>query len=186
MNYKIVSFLIGVASLFLLASCNKDLNRKPINGIYSDSVYSSIDGYKQSLAKVYGAFALTGTTGPGATDLAGIDAGLSDFVRMYWNVEELASDEAICAWTTDANGAIQELNTMNWSANDAILTGLYYRSFYQITVANSFLREATASAASSHGISSSDTATIRQFAAEARFIKSLSILGFNGFICQNK
>lgn len=172
MNYRNVSFLMAVAGLFLLASCNKDLNRTPINGIYSDSVYNSVSGYKQSLAKVYGAFALTGTTGPGATDLAGIDAGLSDFIRMYWNVQELASDEAICAWTTDANGAIQELNTMNWSANDAILTGLYYRSFYQIAVANSFIREATASAAASHGISSSDTATIRQFAAEARFLRA--------------
>ncbi len=172
MNYKIVSFLMVVAGLFLLLSCNKDLNRKPINGIYADSVYNSIGGYKQSLAKVYGAFALTGTTGPGATDLAGIDAGLSDFIRMYWNVQELASDEAICAWTTDANGAIQELNTMNWSANDAILTGLYYRCFYQITVANAFILEATPSAAASHGISGSDTATIRQFAAEARFLRA--------------
>ncbi len=172
MNHKIISFLIGMAGLFLLNSCSKNLDRKPINGIYADSVYNSVGGYKQSLAKVYGAFALTGTTGPGATDLAGIDAGLSDFIRMYWNVQELASDEAICAWTTDANGAIQELNTMNWSANDAILTGLYYRSFYQIAVANSFIRTATASAAASHGIKGSDTTTVRQFAAEARFLRA--------------
>ena len=173
MNHKNVYFLmLFSAGLLMLASCTKNLDRTPINGIYADSVYNSVNGYKQSLAKVYGAFALTGTTGPGATDLAGIDAGLSDFVRMYWNVEELASDEAICAWVTDANGAIQELNTVNWSANDAILTGLYYRSFYQIAVANSFIREATGSAAAAHGIASKDTATIRQFAAEARFLRA--------------
>ncbi len=41
----------------------------PNNGIYADSVFNSAAGYKQSLAKVYGAFALTGTNGPGNTDL---------------------------------------------------------------------------------------------------------------------
>ncbi len=173
MNNKITSFsLCFFAGIMLLASCTKKLDRTPINGIYSDSVYNSVSGYKQSLAKVYSAFALTSSSGPGSTDLGGIDAGLSDFIRMYWNVQELASDEAICAWVTDANGAIQELNTMNWSSNDAILKGLYYRCFYQITVANSFISQSTPQAMAANGIASSDTATIRQYTAEARFLRA--------------
>lgn len=173
MNYrKLYLLLVAAAGVLLMASCSKKLDRRPNNGIYADSVYSNFNGYKQSLAKIYGAFALTGSSGPGSTDLAGIDAGLSDFIRMYWNLQELASDEAVCAWITDANGAIQELNTMNWSVNDAILTGLYNRSFYQITVANSFLRQATPDAVAAHGITGTDADEIRHFAAEARFLRA--------------
>ncbi len=91
---------------------------------------------------------------------------------MYWNVQELASDEGVCAWVTDANGAIQELNTMNWSANNAILTGLYNRSFYQITVANSFIRAATPDAVAAHGITGADADDIQNYVAEARFLRA--------------
>ena len=173
MNYrKIYLILTAAVGIILMASCSKKLDRAPNNGIYADSVYSNFTGYTQSLAKVYGAFALTGSNGPGSTDLAGIDAGLSDFVRMYWNLQELASDEAVCAWITDANGAILELNTMNWSVNDAILTGLYNRSFYQITVANSFIREASPDAVAGHGITGNDAETIKHYMAEARFLRA--------------
>ncbi len=192
MNYrKLYSILVAAAGVLLIASCSKKLDRTPNNGIYADSVYSNFNGYKQSLAKVYGAFALTGSNGPGSTDLAGIDAGLSDFIRMYWNLQELASDEAVCAWITDANGAIQELNTMNWSVNDAILTGLYNRSFYQITVANAFLREATPDAVAANGITGTDADEIRHFAAEARFLRAyqywvlLDLFGNPPFVTEN-
>ncbi len=164
--------LIIVASAVGFASCTKNLDRKPNNGVYADSVYSTAAGYKQAFAKVYGAFALTGSNGSGSTDLAGIDAGLSDFVRMYWNAQELASDEGICAWVTDANGAILELNTMNWSANDAILTGLYNRCLYQITVANSFIREATPDKVAGHGITGADADNIKKYVAEVRFLRA--------------
>jgi hypothetical protein len=32
---------------------------------------------------------------------------------------------------------------MNWSANNQFIKALYYRSFYQITVANDFIRQAS-------------------------------------------
>jgi hypothetical protein len=192
MNYrKIYLILVAAASVLTMASCSKNLDRLPNNGIYADSVYSSLAGYKQSLAKVYGAFALTGSNGPGSTDLAGIDAGLSDFLRMYWDAQELASDEAICAWVTDANGAIQELNTMNWSVNNAILTGLYNRCFYQITVANSFIRESASDAVAAHGITGSDADEITHYVAEARFIRAyqywvlMDLIGNPPFVTEN-
>ncbi|TKK71970.1 RagB/SusD family nutrient uptake outer membrane protein [Ilyomonas limi] len=192
MNYRKIYFLlIAAASVLTMASCSKKLDRLPNNGIYADSVYNTLGGYKQSLAKVYAAFALTGSNGPGTTDLAGIDAGLSDFVRMYWNVQELASDEAVCAWITDANGAILELNTMNWSANDAILTGLYNRCFYQITVANSFIRSATPDAVAKNGITGANADEIKHYVAEARFLRAyqywvlMDLFGNPPFVTEN-
>ena len=50
--------------LVVFASCTKNLDRKPNTGSYADDVYATADGYKTQLAKVYSAFALTGSNAP--------------------------------------------------------------------------------------------------------------------------
>jgi len=62
MKNKIYNSLSLVLLLAILAGCNKKLDLVPTNDITADAVYSTPLGYKQSLAKVYGAFALTGNT----------------------------------------------------------------------------------------------------------------------------
>ena len=127
----ITTFSVVVA----FASCTKDLDRRPNTGSYADDVYATVDGYKNQLAKVYSAFALTGSSGPGSSDLGGIDAGTSDFLRLYWNAQELTTDEAICAWN---DPGVPDFHNLNWTSGNTILTGLYNRCLYQIAVANSF------------------------------------------------
>jgi hypothetical protein len=107
---------------------------------------------------------MTGSTGSGSSDLAGIDAGNSDFLRLYWNLQELPTDETICAW---GDPGIGDLNFMSWTSGNILAEGLYNRSIYQITVANSFLKATEKSAASD--LSASDLA---QYRAEARFLRA--------------
>lgn len=152
--------------LMTVVSCSKKLDRLPINTTGDQQVFSSIEATKQALAKVYGAFALTGSSGSGSSDLGGIDAGTSDFLRLYWNVQELPTDEAICAW---GDPGIPDLNEMNWTSGNILLNGLYNRCIYQITVANSFLRQTQTPPAS---FSESDQTELRRFRAEARFIRA--------------
>lgn len=157
------------AAFFVLAafaSCTKNLDRKPNTGSYADDVYATAQGYEAQLAKVYSAFALTGSNGPGSTDLGGIDAGTSDFLRLYWNVQELSTDEAICAWN---DPGVPDFHNLNWTAGNTILTGLYNRCLYQIAVANSFLQESTPEKLSSRGINEAD---VKAFIAEARFLRA--------------
>jgi hypothetical protein len=152
-----------------LASCKKELDRTPTNATTADIVYSTPVGYKQALAKVYGAFALTSSTGAGNSDLGGIDAGTSDFMRLYWSVQEWTTEEALCAWNdTD----VPDFHNLNWSANNSLLNGLYNRSIYQITVANAFIRESSDENLSSRGITGADADNIRKYRAEARFLRA--------------
>jgi starch-binding outer membrane protein, SusD/RagB family len=160
-------FLVG---LLALQSCTKKLDLTPINDVTSETVYATPEGYKQVLAKVYGAFALTGNAGPaGSGDVQGIDEGFSDFFRLFWKAQELSTDEAVISW---GDAGIQDFHNMNWSPNNSFLTGLYYRCLYQITLASDFIREATDEKLSSRGISGSDADNIRQFAREARFLRA--------------
>lgn len=177
------------AASVLLVACTKDLNRVPTNDITSATVYNTAAGYKQALAKVYGAFALTGNAGgAGNGDVQGIDEGFSDFYRLYWNLQELPTDEAVIAWN---DATIQDLNTMNWTSRDPFIQGLYYRSMYQVSLANEFMKQSTDARLSERNISGADADNIRGFRNEARFLRAyqysvlMDLYGNPPFITEN-
>ena len=165
-------FKIFTATAILMAtfsSCKKDLNVKPTNDITSDVAYATPAGYKQVLAKVYGSFATTSGGGSGVSDLGGIDAGTSDFIRLYWNAQELTTDEGLCVWN---DPGVYDLNYQTYTSDNIILRGLYTRSLYQITVINEFLRESTPAKLASRNITGADAANIAVYVAEARFLRA--------------
>lgn len=155
-----------------LASCTKDLNRQPLNSNTSITQYSTPAGYKQALAKVYGSYSLVSSAGTGVSDVnvAGIsDPGTTDFVRAYWNMQELTTDEDVCAWN---DGALQNFHNFSWTSSNVYITALYTRSLFQITVANEFLRNATDDAIEGHGFTEKDIQDIKHYRAEARFLRA--------------
>lgn len=175
--------LLMAAMLF--AGCHKDLDRFPPNDVTGAQLYANEAGYKQVLAKVYGSMALTGNSGPaGSGDVAGIDEGTSDFLRLFWKAQELSTDEAVVAWN-DAD--IWEFHNMNWSANHSFLTGLYNRCFYVVTLCNEFIRESAPEQLAARGITGSAADNIKAMRSEARFVRAyqywvlLDLYGNPGF-----
>ena len=122
-------FTLVCAIGMLATSCNK-LDLVPTNDLTADKVYTSAAGYKQSLAKVYGAFALTGNASVGQPDIPVEiikDEGNSDFLRLYWNLQELTTDEAVWSWQNDAG--IQGLHEMSWSSIRLLMVYITVRFF---------------------------------------------------------
>lgn len=156
----------------LFSSCKKDLNLSPTNANTADKQYSTPLGYKQVIAKVYGSYSLVSSNGVGESDVnvAGItDAGTTDFVRAYWNMQELTTDNAICAWN---DAQLQNFHTLNWTSNNIYNNALYARSLFQITVANEFIRESAPEKVAARGITGADADNIRHYRAEARFLRA--------------
>ena len=112
--------IIGTMATALLVSCSKELNRQPPNTVTASQAFSTDTGAKQALAQVYSSFALTSPTGPSNTDLVGIDAGTSDFVRLLWDASELSTDEAVCAWN---DPGVPDFHNMAWTSGNTILQG---------------------------------------------------------------
>lgn len=170
MKKMILKTSVVLLVLVLIQACNKKLDLRPTNDVTAETVYSTPAGYKQVLAKVYAAFALTGNQGPaGNGDVQGIDEGFSDFFRLFWKAQELSTDEAVIAW---GDVGIQDFHNMNWTSNNSFLTGLYYRCLYQITLCNDFIRESADDKLSSRGITGADADNIRQYAREARYLRA--------------
>lgn len=167
---KLFKYGFGLTMLVLaLGSCKK-LDVFPPRSVTSAQLYVDEAGYRSVLAKVYGSMALTGNSGPaGSGDVAGIDEGTSDFLRLFWKAQELSTDEAVVAWN---DPGIQDFHNMNWSANNPMLIGLYSRSFYVITLCNEFIRESTDDKLASRNITGTAAESIRKMAAEARFVRA--------------
>lgn len=158
----------------LCISCFDDLNTIPIDDdeVTSATVYDSPDSYKRVLAKVYAGLAISGQQGPaGQPDISGIDEGFSQYLRLYYEMQELTTDEAVIAWNDQT---IQNFHAQSWDANDPFIAAIYSRIYYQISIANEFLRETTDEKLNSRGVSGSLAEEIKVYRAEARFLRALS------------
>ena len=162
-SYKIKSIAVLFAAL-MVTSCVKDLNLTPKdpNIVTSLTVYSTPAAYKEGLAKLYATFALSGQQGPsGQADIAGIDEGFSNYLRQYWNAQELSTDEAVMAWN---DASIKDFHWQTWAPNDVFIAAIYSRIMYTVALCNEFIR-ATAG---------KTDADIMKYAAEARFLRALA------------
>jgi hypothetical protein len=156
-------------------SCTGDLDTVPIDkdDLVSSVVFGSeIGAYEESLAKIYAGLVIGGNKGgDDEQDVVGIDGGSqASFLRVLWNMQELASDIAHCCWN---DPGIPDFNHISWAASSPWVKGSYYRLYYQINVANAFLRETTDEKLSERGCSDQVKTKIRQYRAEARFMRAL-------------
>ncbi len=162
MNKKIVIFGI-ILSALMISSCVKDLDVTPqdptkilAGNLGDDPLYM-----QQALGKIYASFIIAGQGANGGDDISASDGNFFTTMRALWNLQEITTDEAICAW---GDVGIADLNTQTWSPSNPFLTALYQRLALSITYANDFIKNA-------EGNTSPD---VVRYVAEARFLRALA------------
>ena len=163
MYNKLKTMFILLLSLSLLGSCESELELTPEDDRQgADEVFQETLAYKQFLAKLYAGLAVSGQQGPaGNPDLLGLDEGFSQYLRLYWMLQELPTDEAIISWN---DGTVFDLHGQNWTSGNEFIRTMYSRILYQIAQTNAFLRQTEGT----------DNPEIQNFRAEARFLRALS------------
>jgi hypothetical protein len=154
---------VAVTSI-LMTSCFSDLDPQSLGSSVKTSadVYSTPESYKEGLAKLYATFALSGQQGPaGQADIAGIDEGFGNYLRQYWNAQELTTDEAVIAWN---DATIKDFHWQTWSATDVFIGAVYSRIMYTVALCNEYIRATEGNA----------SADIKTYHAEARFLRALA------------
>lgn len=160
--------------VFIASSCAKKLDLYPQNDLTPEKTYSTAAGYKSVLAKIYGTMATSGNVGAaGAPDISGgLDEGSQiAFIRMFFNCQELPTDEAVVAWNDQT---IKDFHDLKWNAADPFLKGIYARPIYNVTLINEYLRESTDAKLSERGIAGTEAADIKNSAAEVRFLRAFN------------
>lgn len=161
---KKIFLILGVLIISLmLNSCVDDLDISPkspdtiLSGnLGDDPVYM-----EQVLGKLYASFIIAGQGANGGADISSSDEAFFTTMRALWNLQELATDEAMCAW---GDVGISDLNTQTWSPSNPFLTALYQRLGLSVTYANDFI---------GHTNGSSDSEVVR-YNSEARFLRALA------------
>jgi len=188
---KIINkILLTVVVVIAITSCAKKLDLFPKNDLTPEKAYANAAGYKSVLAKIYGTLAITGNSGPaGAPDISGgLDEGSQvAFIRMFFNCQELPTDEAVVAWNDQT---IKDFHNLKWTADDPFLKGIYARCIYDVTLINEYLREATDAKLAERNITGADADDIKKSRAEARFLRAynywvmLDLFGKSTFITE--
>ncbi len=161
---NIIKSLAVILATLMFTSCVKDLNLVPKdpNIITSLTVYSTPAAYKEGLAKLYATFSVSGQQGPsGQPDIAGIDEGFGNYLREYWNVQELSTDEAVIAWN---DASIKDFHWQTWAPNDVFIAAIYSRIMYTVALCNEYIR-------ATEGKTDAD---LIKYHAEARFLRALA------------
>ena len=157
-------FILGILlSTLVVTSCVKDLDVKPIdpNSILSGNLGDNPIYLKETLGKIYASFIISGQGSNGGDDIIASDGNFFTTTRALWNVQEITTDEAICAW---GDAGISDLNTQTWSSQNPFLTALYQRLSLSVTYANEYIRVTDGNA----------DANVMRYNAEARFLRALA------------
>ena len=162
MNKKILIFGI-ILSALMISSCVKDLDVTPEDPtkILAGNLGDDPQYMKMALGKIYASFIISGQGANGGDDISASDGNFFTTMRALWNLQEITTDEAICAWT---DVGIADLNTQTWSPSNPFLTALYQRLALSITYANDFIKNAQ----------ENTDPDVVQYVAEARFLRALA------------
>jgi hypothetical protein len=165
--YRNKIFTVIILTMFMITSCVNDLDVVPKdpNTILAGNLGDKPEYMEQVLGKIYASFIIAGQGANGGADISASDENFFTTMRALWNLQEITTDEAMCAW---GDVGIADLNTQTWSPSNPFLTALYQRLGLSITYANDFIGMTKGS----------DDPTIQRYNAEARFLRALAYYWF--------
>lgn len=172
-NFKITKNTIAAALLGLTltaTSCVNDLRQEPITEVTAASLYKDFGNYKNLLAKLYGGLAVGGQSGgDGNGDIADIDGGFSNYMRLLFTLQEITTDEAVIGWN---DGSLHEFHKMIWTPSNEFSNAMYYRLYTEIAFCNEFIKNTTDEKLNQNGISGANLDEAKVMRAEAQFLRA--------------
>ncbi len=172
-NFRITKTSIAALVLgfsLTMTSCVDDLRQEPITEITSASLYKDFNNYNNLLAKLYGGLAVGGQSGgDGNGDIADIDGGFSNYMRLMYTMQVVTTDEAVIGWN---DGTLPEFHKLSWTTTNEFNNAMYYRLYTEVAFCNEFLRNTSDEKLSANGISDANKAEAKVMRAEARFLRA--------------
>src|SRR5256885_11861646 len=141
MNRTTRAVSIAAVLLGVVGSGCTDPTVTPKSTVTGVNVFDDPNSYRAFLAKIYGGLIVTGQRGPdGNADIGLIDEGFGEYLRLYWYLQEMPTDEAVIGRDEPR---LPDLNTGVWGASNSMVHAMYYRVVYPIKLGNEFLAPRT-------------------------------------------
>jgi len=167
-------YRILMAALVALwsTSCLGDLDTLPLNetDTTSETAYDSEESYLMGLAYINAGWCFVSQTDPGNADISVDDAGQSELLRQFLNLQEMTADTFKCTWGGDPY--VSDLGKNTWTTSNLGVNVVYTRCLKTIALANEFLLQTTDSKLDARGHGSMKE-TVHGYRAEARFHRAM-------------
>ena len=179
--YKSLSAIALTCSLGMATSCVGDLDQEPKDPNVTTSATFGEAEIRQALAKCYSVLGVSGQSGPGSSDISGLDNGTGQYIRAIAMMNEYPTDELMWIYADDG---VVDLVTGTWGKDNVNIFGTYSRLYVHIAICNDFIRLIDNGAAG-------DAADLAQYRLEARALRALSyywvvdLFGKGGFVDEN-
>lgn len=169
---KLHRIFAAAATVVLFASCVHQLDTLPLNetDFTSELAYKDKDSYIKGLAYINAYYSFVSQGDPGNSDLSFSDAGQSELVRQYINLNELSCDSFKCVWGDSYVSDIQ-YNKWTTAVNDAT-EAVYTRCLKGIALVNEFLLQTEDAKLEARG-HSDVKGVVAGYRAEARFHRAM-------------
>jgi hypothetical protein len=174
MKNKNKTLCLLLSSMLIVCSCINDLNTVPLsdNILLPEEAWSNTATYSQFLAKIYAGFSISGNEGPsGLPDIVGSDQGEATFLRAYWNLQELPTDEVAIAWSDDGLNGLQ---FDQWTSSNRFCELNYNRVLLNVAYCNEYLRETTSEKLVARGIDDATKSEVETDRYEVRALRALN------------
>ena len=170
---KIYTILLMALAACALSSCVWDLNTKLLNetDTTADEAFATESDYLAALTYINSFYSFVSSGDPGTSDISVKDAGQSELIRQYINLNELCADSFKCSWVSDTY--VPELQYDIWTATENAATiAVYTRCMKGVTLVNEFLLQTEPEKLAARGHEGMSN-TIAGYRAEARFHRAL-------------
>jgi len=164
--------IITIVAVLALASCEKDLNTLPLNDYdqTSEVAYNDPGSYLKGLAYINAYYNFVSQNDPGSSDLSFDDAGQSELLRQWLNMNDLPTGSLDIGW---GDSYISSIAAHTWTnADNNAIIAVYTRCMKGIALVNEFLLQTTDSKLSARG-HNSNKAEVEGYRAEAKFHRAM-------------
>ncbi|MDR6238709.1 RagB/SusD family nutrient uptake outer membrane protein [Aureibacter tunicatorum] len=135
---------------------------------------NQIEEFETGLQKLYEGFSLSDPPEGVGHKLDNIDIGASQYLRKFWEFQELPTDEALNAWMDPDQPSMSKAT---WESSNIFIWILYLRLDFQIRQCHDFLKKAE----NADLDSVEDLQRLNEIKAEARFLRALTYWHFLDF-----
>jgi len=164
--------IITIVAVLAFASCEKDLNTLPLNDYdqTSEVAYNDPGSYLKGLAYINAYYNFVSQNDPGKSDLSFDDAGQSELLRQWLNMNDLPTGSLDIGW---GDSYISSIAAHTWTnADNNAIIAVYTRCMKGIALVNEFLLQTTDSKLSARG-HNSNKAEVEGYRAEAKFHRAM-------------
>lgn len=166
---KIFAFAV---SALVLVSCLGELNQLPLNDYdqTSEVAYNDPSAYIKGLTYINAYYNFVSQNDPGSSDLSFDDAGQSELMRQWLNLNDLPTGSLDIGW---GDSYINSIAKHTWSnADNNAIIAVYTRALKGVALVNEFLLQTSDDKLEARG-HSSHKAEIAQYRAEAKFHRAM-------------